>query len=101
VSGNNLGRRVRKLELGSGGGGGTPAEWSRLTPEQMEAFARTGDLPEGVTVGALFPAAYAALFRSLLDSWAPAVRDEFARTGALPAGVDSDVFASLAARRTD
>jgi hypothetical protein len=99
VAGSNLGKRVRKLELGTGGGGGTPAEWSKLTPEQMEEFARTGKLPDGVDVARLFPPSYERLFRSLLDSWPTAVREEFSRSGDLPADLDPEVFAALVARR--
>jgi hypothetical protein len=60
--------------------------WKKLTPDQMEEFARTGDLPSGVTVGELFPPGQ----KSPFDNWTPSMRDEFLRTGELPAGVDPD-----------
>ena len=83
-------------------GGGTPDAWNRLTPDQMEEFARTGYLPPGVTLGELFPAgceSVAARATSLFDSWAPDVRKEFLLTRKLPADIDSEVFANVFARR--
>ena len=80
-------------------GGGTPSAWNRLTPAEMEEFARSGDLPAGVDVEQLFPPSYESLFKSLFDSWNSATRDECARTGELPAGVEPDVIAALVARR--